>query len=203
MSYRFLAITLHYGVDMARTLSLEAHDKVLASAQALLYERGFEGFTIDAVAVHSGVAKTTIYRHFPGRHTLLIATLDAMIAPVPTPNTGSLHNDLLELFLQRLPIAEDPHLRLIVMGLLNASATDPDLQRVAAAMKDQRTEPIRTIVQLAMGRGEIPTTTDVNLAIDVIEGPLFFHAFVRQLPLDEGQLEALIVHAVAGLKHST
>lgn len=185
---------------MARTLSIEAHDKVLASAKALLYERGFEGFTVDAVARHSGVAKTTIYRHFPGVHVLLIATLDAMIAPVPTPNTGSLHDDLLEIFLQRLPMTEDPHLRPIMIGLLNASAIDPDLERVATAMKDQRTEPVRTVVQLAMGRGEIPPTTDVDLAIDLIEGPLFFRTFVRRLALDEGRVRRLIDHAVGGLK---
>jgi len=188
---------------MARTLSLEARSKVLTAAREVLYERGLDGFTIDAVAERSGVAKTTIYRHFSGVHVLLIEALHAMLDPVPTPNTGSLRDDLVELFLRRLPLVANPHLRPIVLGLLSASAHDPDLDRVATTMTAQRTQPIRTVVELAIGRGEIPPDTDVDLAADLIEGPFFVHVFVHRLSLDAGQIEALIDLAVAGLVHGT
>lgn len=186
---------------MARPLSDEAHRKVLDASRALLFERGLDGFTVDAVAQRSGVAKSTIYRHFPSVHLLLVAALDTIIAPVPTPNTGSLRDDLLELFFHHLPAVDDPRLRAIALGLLNASTTDPDFERVATAMKDQRTEPIRTVVQLAIGRGEIPSAVDVDLAVDLIEGPLFMHLFVRQLPVDHHTVTRLVDLAVAGLTH--
>jgi AcrR family transcriptional regulator len=131
---------------MARPLSLEAHGKVLRAAREVLYERGLDRFTVDAVAARSGVAKTTIYRHFPSVHVLLIGALHDMMDPVPTPNTGSLRDDLLELFVKSLPMVEDPHLRPIVLGLLSASTSNPDLDAVATTMTEHRTEPIRTIV---------------------------------------------------------
>lgn len=170
-------------------------------ARDLLLERGLDGFTVDAVAARSGVAKSTIYRHFACAHELLVAALDALVTPIPTPNTGSLRADLRELFFTRLPIAADPRLRRIVLGILTVKDDDADLKRLADALTDQRTEPIRTVVQLAIGRGDIPADTDIDLAVDLIEGPLFVHLFVRNLPVTEDAVAALIDLAVAGLEH--
>ena len=45
---------------------------VLDAATHILAEEGHEGFTVDAVVARSGVAKTTIYRHWPTKIDLLI-----------------------------------------------------------------------------------------------------------------------------------
>jgi hypothetical protein len=71
---------------------------------------------------------------------------------------------------------------------------------VYEAMKESRTTPIRTVVELAMGRGEIRRDLDIDHAVDLIQGPLFMRALVRQLPVTENDLEALIDLAVAGLE---
>ena len=45
----------------------------LKAATEVLAENGYGGFTIDAVARHSGVARSTIYRHWQDRPTLIAA----------------------------------------------------------------------------------------------------------------------------------
>src|SRR5919198_1676494 len=45
---------------------------VMATTYELLSEEGLAGVTVDAVARRSGVAKTTIYRHWPSREALLL-----------------------------------------------------------------------------------------------------------------------------------
>jgi len=50
---------------MARPRSEEARRKVLGAASDLMAARGVASLTIDEVAARSGVAKTTIYRHWP------------------------------------------------------------------------------------------------------------------------------------------
>lgn len=184
---------------MARTLSEEAHRKVLQAAQGLLLEQGMEACTVDAVAQRSGVAKSTIYRHFANSHEMLIAALDGIIEPLPTPNTGSLRADLLQLFTDRLHLAADPNLRLVVLNLLSATASDPELARIHDALKEQRAQPVRTVVELAIGRGELSRSVDPDLATDLIEGPLFLHVFVRQLPLTVDKLHRIVDVALAGL----
>ena len=69
---------------MARTPSLEARQKVLVAAQEVVRDAGIDGFTVDEVAHRSGVAKTTIYRHFHNAHHLVVAALDCMITPMAT-----------------------------------------------------------------------------------------------------------------------
>ena len=52
---------------MARPRSDEARRKVLDAARDLIVERGVANLRIEDVAARSGVAKTTIYRHWPER----------------------------------------------------------------------------------------------------------------------------------------
>lgn len=184
---------------MARTPSIEAREKVLAATQALVLDEGLEGFTIDAVAHRSGVAKTTIYRHFGDAHHLVVEALDCMVTLLPTPNTGSLRADLLEFFDQRLMLATDAGLRQMLLGLLHASAHDPELRRVFDAMQDQRITPIRTMVELARARGEVRPDVEVDHVVDLIQGPLFMRAMVRHLPTTSADVEALIDLAVTAV----
>jgi AcrR family transcriptional regulator len=57
---------------------------------------GGQGFAIEEVARHSGVAKTTIHRHFPTPNGLLVAALDGATPSSGTPDNGSLREDPLE-----------------------------------------------------------------------------------------------------------
>lgn len=184
---------------MARTLSTEARNRVLVAARHLLVADGIGSFTVDAVASASGVAKTTIYRHFASSHDLLVAALDFSFAPVPTPNTGTLRGDLLAYFARMLPAAEDDELRTLMMGVLNAGSHDADMARVADTALDQRLEPLRTVLQLAVARGEIRADVSLDHAVDLVGGPLFLHLFVRRLPVTTEDVEALVDLAARGL----
>jgi AcrR family transcriptional regulator len=184
---------------MARTPSPEARQKILVAAQDVVRDGGIERFTVDEVAHRSGVAKTTIYRHFHSAHHLVVETLDCMITPVATPNTGSLRGDLLALFGARLSLVGDPNLRTTMLGLLAASDADPELLRVLEDMNEQRITPVRTVLELAKARGEVRADVDLDLAIDVIHGPLFMRTMIRQQPTTVDELEALIDLAVCAL----
>lgn len=159
------------------------------------------GLTADRVARRSGVAKTTIFRHFSSVHDLVVAALDDMVNPVATPDTGSLRGDLIELFGSRLPLSGDPRFRRMVLGLLSASATsnDPELARVNETMQRLRAEPIRDVLSLAIARGEARADIDLTDAIDLIEGPLFTRAMLRGERLTPTDLETLIDLTISGL----
>src|SRR5215203_5293355 len=79
---------------MARPRSEEARRKALAAAIDLLVEKGVGDLTIEEVAQRSGVAKTTIYRHWPERASLIVDTVRTSFEHVSTPDTGSLRGDL-------------------------------------------------------------------------------------------------------------
>jgi hypothetical protein len=53
----------------------------LGAAIELLAERGYSGFSVEGVVERTGVAKTTLYRHWPTRDDLLAAAIASSTVP--------------------------------------------------------------------------------------------------------------------------
>ena len=51
-------------------------ERVLTTAGRLFYERGFGAVGVDLIVAEAGVAKTTLYRHFPSKNDLIVAWLE-------------------------------------------------------------------------------------------------------------------------------
>ena len=68
--------------------------KVLGVTAELLFERGFGGASVDEISRRSGVAKTTIYRHWPTRADLLLDACSTISTPQDVPDTGSFEGDV-------------------------------------------------------------------------------------------------------------
>ncbi|QLQ38104.1 TetR/AcrR family transcriptional regulator [Micromonospora robiginosa] len=61
---------------MARTPAGTARDRILETAFRLFYAYGPRGVGVDTVIAESGVAKATLYKHFPSKDDLVLAYLD-------------------------------------------------------------------------------------------------------------------------------
>ncbi len=74
---------------------LISRERVLTATLDLLTETGLGELTIDDISRRSGVAKTTIYRHWPNRSALVIDACSRMIDGAGAlPDTGTLYGDL-------------------------------------------------------------------------------------------------------------
>jgi AcrR family transcriptional regulator len=186
---------------MTSTRSIAAHTKALAAAAEVVRQFGVPGFTVDEVARRSGVAKTTIYRHWPSSNALLLEAVDCAIEHrLRTPNTGSLRGDLERFVGDVLPKAGDPDNSRMICGLLYAAAADADLQDAMRAYLGEQQTPLRTMVQLAQARGELPADLDLGLAVDLIEGPLLYRFLLRREPSAAADVARLLDMIVAGLQ---
>ncbi len=67
---------------------------VLEAALSLLIERGYGELTIEAVAAESGVAKSTIYRHWPSRVELVNDAFLELKPALPVPPEGDVRERL-------------------------------------------------------------------------------------------------------------
>jgi AcrR family transcriptional regulator len=192
-------------VPRGRPRSARAHAAVLRAATRLLLEHGLGAVSMDAVAARAGVSKATIYRWWPTKETL---ALDALYtewtaaAPVPR-NTGSLRGDLIELLSPwaRL-VSAQPYAR-VIAALLAKARADPSFaaeyrQRVIEPRRDQA----REIFGRAMERGEVPAGLNLEVALDLIYGPLYLRLLQGHAPLDDGFVRAAIDLALAGIAHA-
>lgn len=55
-----------------RGARLGARERILDTARTLFYRRGVNNVGIDEIIAESGVAKATLYKHFPGKDALIL-----------------------------------------------------------------------------------------------------------------------------------
>ena len=187
---------------MARPLSQEAHRKAIEATQAIVTEHGIRGFTIDGVAKRSGVAKTTLYRHWSSGNALLVHALDDLIERVSTPNTGSIASDLFEMMSAFQALASDEAHYKLFADLASASISDPELAAVKHSMMFERARPLREIVSRAIDRGEIPDI-DLELATAFIEGPILAHMIKSHQAFRATEIPTLVKLIARGLGASS
>jgi AcrR family transcriptional regulator len=184
---------------MARALSTTARAAMLRAAADVVIDAGIGRFAVDEVARRSGVAKTTIYRHFPDPKRLLVAALDdAMHAP-PVPDTGSLRGDLLVYLESVRPHFADRRLRTLFFELFIAAERDPELRRLGDDLLRARAAPTSAIFEQARARGELPAGIDYPAMLDVVQGPLVLRSLMRPESLATVDLDAMVDRIIGAL----
>lgn len=184
---------------MARPRSEEARRKALVAATELLVERGVANLTIEEVALRSGVAKTTIYRHWPERASLIVDTVRSSFEHVVTPDTGSLRGDLDAFFGGLVRADLTGTVGKIMPCLIDAAARDSEIERLLDRIAEERQQPIVEMVERAQARGELPGDLDQRIVVGSILGPIVFRKLVWRQPIDTGYLAGCLDVAVAGL----
>lgn len=170
-----------------------------ACIEALL-DVGVEGVTLEDVAARSGVAKTTIYRHFGTKQALIAEAAACCVLEHPTPDTGNLQDDLIDLF-DRYHRAEDAeHVPNLLPMLIDAGLRDPVLHELVREIIEQRRRPLHTVLQLAQLRGEIGADLDLDAALAVIIGPFTQCRLVDRREVTPEFRDTVLALVVAGLR---
>jgi AcrR family transcriptional regulator len=177
---------------MPRPLSETARAKMILATQELLMLHGIEALTIDEVARRSGVAKTTIYRHFGSVDELLLASVGDMIEEIEPPDTGSFRNDLREVIGSFMRIAHTPAVRQLFVSMLSRAIDDREFAELYRDLKEQRHSPLRVAIQRGMARGEVDPNIDIELALQFVQGPFVAKRVIENEELNERDIDALI-----------
>ena len=151
---------------------------VLAAAVAALVEGGVERLTIDDVAARSGVAKTTIYRHWASKAALAVDAVASEMRPLPTPDTGDPRADLATWCEGVGSEPDQERLSTLFLTVLEAARRDPELSRLSEQLRDERQKPLRTVLELARLRGQIAPGTDVAMVVEVLAAAVVYRRLV-------------------------
>jgi AcrR family transcriptional regulator len=186
-----------------RPRSEKAHKAVLGAAAELLLARGLSAVSMDAVAERAGVSKATIYRWWPTKETLALDALFtewAAASPYPR-DTGTLRGDLLALLRPWARLASSRPYGRVIAALLTEAQTDPAF---AAEYRNRVVEPrrdqARAIFRRAIEHDEISPDTKIEVALDLLYGPLYHRLLHGHAPLNDRFTQDVIDMALSGIQ---
>jgi AcrR family transcriptional regulator len=161
-------------IDRIDPRCTRSQQRVLAAAVALLREEGLPGLTFEAVAARSGVAKTTIYRHFHNRDGLHLAAIESVGPSLTMPSTDDLVADVV-VFLDGLNrTLHHSDFGAILLTALDASERSKPMADLALAAAQQRRAQLVRRLKAAQKSGVLAADADLDLACSQLLGPLFY-----------------------------
>ncbi|MEV4362783.1 TetR/AcrR family transcriptional regulator [Nonomuraea sp. NPDC049625] len=175
----------------SRRRGSELEGAILDAAWDVLIEHGYHGFTYEAVAARAGTSRPVLYRRWPQRDDLLLATLTRFWQPIAVPDTGSLRDDAIG-FLRNANADRAPTITFMSVQLADyfrdAGTSFGELRRTL--LPPGQATAFETIVAHAVGRGELPDVPRpsrvVNLPFDLLRHDLL--TTMRAVP-DESIVE--------------
>ncbi|HYM19103.1 MAG TPA: TetR/AcrR family transcriptional regulator [Micropepsaceae bacterium] len=177
-----------------------SRDAVLATTFELMSEGGIGGVSVDEISRRSGVAKTTIYRHWPSRSALLLDACAKLRPQPPIPDTGSLEGDLLAhaaFIARQLKSARWPT---ILPSIIDAAERDPEIAKLHAQLQAGFAYPYSVIIERAKKRGEVPARARALDTAALVSGPFFFRRWYSREPIDEMFVKSVVERALEALK---
>jgi AcrR family transcriptional regulator len=163
---------------------------VLAAAFDELAEHGTSAATVAGVARRSGVHETTIYRRWVTKEKLFVeAMLSRSADEIPTPDTGSIRDDLLAVVRAVIGYVTSPvGLAALHVATLTIDENQPAQQEFWAG----RLDALCPIVERGIGRGELRPDTDPRLLLETLIAPLHGRLLLTGEPVDEELGERIV-----------
>ena len=179
----------------------EVKRRILEAAEQLLENVGFISATVDAIAERAGASKATVYRWWPNKASVLIdAFRQAVGEELPFPDTGIFEEDLrqqVRLFANLLMSRKGR----VLVAVLRAAQQDPE---VKSAFREYWLVPRRAEARHAMDRhrrrGDMPADLDLDTAIDLLYGPLYYQMLTGYRELSLEYADEVVRVAISGLR---
>ncbi len=169
------------------------HRVMLDAARELLSENGPGAVTHLRVAEASGVARATVYRHWPDRVDILLDLLrgGADLHLVPPPEGLSLAERVTGL-LQNLASALNGDSGQILTAMIGLAEWDEDVFAALERMRAFGPRLLRDILAAGIDDASLAADTDIDVLMDVLIGPLFLRRLLHHAEITNDYVARLV-----------
>lgn len=155
--------------------------RLLEAACELLVEGGPRAVTADAVAECSGVAKSTMYRHWATCNDLMLDAIRSNMPEVALPDPSMPFEAALRQIVADVAAnLEAPEWRRILPALLSLQFQSPELSDALAADREDKEALMADVLDRGVAEGRIPAGLDPLMMLDLLAGPLVLAALSRR-----------------------
>ena len=169
------------------------HQTMLDAARELLGENGPAAVTHLRVAEVSGVARATVYRHWPERADILLDLLrggaDLHLTPPPE---GIPFADRVTVLLRKITASLNGDSGQILAAMIGLAEWDEDVFSALGRMSAFGPKLLKDLLAAGVGDGSLEPGTDIDLLMDALIGPLFLQRLLHHAEITDTYIDRLV-----------
>ncbi len=152
-------------------------NKITEAALEWMLADGMDALSIDGLVKRSGVAKTTIYRHFESINDILADTIIKTLPKQKSVDTGSIITDMELLLGYTRQSFESATWGKLLADIVKKTIQDEEFRKIKGKHMAQMMDPMRVAIKRSIDRGEInPDIPTENVIVHMI-GPCYYAHF--------------------------
>lgn len=177
--------------NLGRPRSEESRRAILDTTLRLTMRDGYQALTIKAVAQEAGVGRQTIYRWWTTKAALVLEAIRELAERAARPEpTGDAEHDLRALLRASFRLA--PSVGSAISGMMAEAQHDPEFAEVLQkGLLAPRRAIVREILAAGQRQGQLGHATDLDLAVDLVWGTMWYRTLSGHAPVDEHLAEEL------------
>ena len=188
--------TVKPGTDRADDRVRCSKEAVLQATYQLLMETGLSGVSVDEVSKRSGVAKTTIYRHWRSRSALLLDACSKMGPKFEAPDSGTLKGDLTILAAAIVEKLRSKNFSSILPSIIDAAERDSEIASMHSQLHAGTMAPLFAVIERSKQKRELPRNCVPSEIVAAVVGPLFYRRWFSREPLDDSFVNGVVDRAL-------
>jgi len=164
----------------------------------LVEEVGLLAVTIEAIAERAGVSKATIYRRWDSKEELIVdAVAGLVVSAVEFPELGDIREQMVTGLRRIHSFMSETTAGVVFPWLIGEVARGSVIgRRYAECVIIPRRQMVQKAIGEAIKRGEIRSDLDLDLAVDMLIGPLILKKLMGALRRDDPNWAENLVDAL-------
>lgn len=177
-----------------------SHRLVRRAALAELAERGWGGLTIEGIAARAGVARSTVYRHWPSKLAVVSDALEVLNRQPPRRPDGETPRERVEALLSHLAVAViGSEVAPCIPALVEAAEQSADLRRLLHDFSTGRRRALVEAIAAGVEAGDFAPGTDPELAAESLSGAIFYRRLMLGEPFPPDRVDELADLVLGGV----
>jgi AcrR family transcriptional regulator len=148
---------------------------------------------MEDVADRAGVGRATVYRRHGSKNALISAAVSTLVSEIAIPDSGSTRADLLALMGQAVELYSGSLAPRLMPSLVDEARRNPEL---ANAIRNDflsgRRAALSAVLKRGIRRGDLTRDLDLELALDVLGGAIFYRLLVTGGSIDQRLAEGIV-----------
>jgi AcrR family transcriptional regulator len=181
----------------------QVRDAILRAALEIIDSQGPAALTMEGVALKAGVGKPTVYRWWPNRHAVAMDAMMQAHAHEAAPPTRR-GRAALKALQQQLESATDVFTSRTGRNMASMIAGADNDSELSKTFRNHfvlaRREEGRALLLEAIDNGDVRSDINVDIALDLIYGALFFRLLLGHATIDRSVVAMIVSHALRGVE---